>query len=315
MRVNLITVASVISLSLVLSACGSSSGGDNTSTLTTTSSNSTGSLTENTTSTGSTTTTNSGSSTTGSSSTSTSTSSSTTTNSSTTTTLDTSSAAKGDDCFNITLYSVGTKVEMTQKTTTTSSNAELTTSSVNTVKGNTIFNGQTVIEIGSDVVATGSSPSKSTQSNYFTVDNANLIEYFHGSVINVTEPVATAGKTTLTMTPALEDRFALAVNQSTTQSYKSRTDGSVMGFPYSQTVDQTHTKQFLGLESVTVPAGTFKSCKFTETDTSTVAGNTTTNSSTHWVAVGSGIEVKAVAGDSTTQLLSAKINGSAITGQ
>lgn len=87
-----------------------------------------------------------------------------------------------------------------------------------------------------------------------------------------------------------------------------------MGFPYSTTTDQTKTKKFAGMETVTVPAGTFKSCRFEETVQATTLGKTTTDISTHWVAFGSGLEVKTVAGTSTTELIAATINGSAVTG-
>lgn len=198
---------------------------------------------------------------------------------------------------------------------TTSPAGTLTVTSKNTVKGTATFNGQAVIEIVSDVVATGISPSKSTQSNYFTIDTANMIEAYQGSVINVIEPAVTAGKQTLTLTPALQDRFELTLNQAYTQAYKIRTDGSVAGFPYSQTSDHEYTKRFVGIENVTVPAGTFKACRYAESTKTTVAGQTSSESTTRWVAAGSGIEVKSVSGNSTTELQSAKINGSNVTGR
>lgn len=198
---------------------------------------------------------------------------------------------------------------------TVSSSGQLTSTSKNTVKGTATFNGQSVMDIYSEVTATGSAPSKSTQDNYFTIDNANMIEYYHGSVINVTEPAVAAGTTTLTLTPPMEDRFELGSNQSATQSYKIKTDASVMGYPYSQTSDHERTKRFVGIETVTVPAGTFKACRYEESLKTTAVGTTATEASTHWVAMGSGLEVKSVAGDSTSELQSAKINCSAVTGQ
>ena len=332
---QIILLCSVVVFSSMLAACGGSSS-DSSSTestnsnATNTNSNSSGSSTN--TGSNSTTTNSSGSTDSGSNTNSSNSSGSTNSGSSGSTSgssgstssnnTDNSGDSSGsgnstgtetaDNCFNIMLYSTGTKVEMTHKTT--SPEGQLTATSVNTVKGIASFNGKSVIEILSNVTATGVSPSKSTQNNYFTVDNANLIEYYHGSIINVTEPAMAAGKQTLTLTPAMEDRFALSKGQSSTQSYQTRTEGSVMGFPYSTTTDQTKTKKFAGMETVTVPAGTFKSCRFEETVQATTLGKTTTDISTHWVAFGSGLEIKTVAGTSTTELLAANINGSAVTG-
>lgn len=324
---KILTLASILVVSMAVTGCNSSNSGTVTSTETgssttsgTASTSTTGSSGSTSSSTGASTSDGSGS-TSGSNTTGGGNSGSTTGSSSSDSTSSggavsgSGGTASGNpsDCFNITLYSTGTTVDLVQKTV--SSAGQLTTTSENTVKGMATFNGQSVLDIYSDVTATGSAPSKSTQNGYFTVDSANMIEHYHGSVINVTEPAVAAGKQTLTLTPPMEDRFELSANQSYTQSYKIKTDGSAAGFPYSMTSDHERTKRFVGIETVTVPAGTFNACRYEESTTTTAAGTTATETSTHWVSVGSGLEVKSVAGDSTTELQSAKINGSTVTGQ
>ena len=71
---------------------------------------------------------------------------------------------------------------------------------------------------------------------------------------------------------------------------------------------------YVGQESVTVPAGTFNACKFTEDATATFDGQTSTSTATTWMAVGSGQFLKSVSEGDTNELVSASINGEPVTG-
>ena len=66
------------------------------------------------------------------------------------------------------------------------------------------------------------------------------------------------------------------------------------------------TTKFVGIESVTVPAGTYSTCKLevTTSGSSVVA--------TNWLIAGKGIRVKTISGGQTTEATSVKLNGASL---
>jgi hypothetical protein len=111
--------------------------------------------------------------------------------------------------------------------------------------------------------------------------------------------------------PAWVDRsFALAEGQSlsTTQTFTTTSTTTIPGLPpttNTTTSTLSQTIKYVGRESVTVPAGTYNTCKY-ETSSS---GSVTTQ----WVIVGKGLAVKTVstAGNTTQtmQATSVTLNG------
>ena len=85
-----------------------------------------------------------------------------------------------------------------------------------------------------------------------------------------------------------------------------------MSFPLDGTTTQSYAVTYVGQEQVSVPAGTYNTCKL---ETTTTAGNTTTTQ-TSWLIVGKGIPVKttttAAGSTQTIEATSVKVNGSSI---
>ncbi|MFA7667461.1 MAG: hypothetical protein WCY32_15235, partial [Burkholderiaceae bacterium] len=72
---------------------------------------------------------------------------------------------------------------------------------------------------------------------------------------------------------------------------------------------------FNGVETVTVPAGSFQACKFTHEDGERVGGQINyTSSSTNWLAVGSGVPVRHENSEGVMELTRGQINGNVIGG-
>ncbi|MGR5150235.1 hypothetical protein ACQKP8_27325, partial [Photobacterium alginatilyticum] len=70
---------------------------------------------------------------------------------------------------------------------------------------------------------------------------------------------------------------------------------------------------FKGFETITVPAGTYKTCKFESIDSVTTPdGLTEIDNDITWFAVEHGFEVKSISGKSTTELVEATINGTRV---
>ena len=118
--------------------------------------------------------------------------------------------------------------------------------------------------------------------------------------------------------PAWVDaRFTMNVGDTLVQTYTGTTTSTTPGLfgapatTTSNTVTTSMTIRFLGIESVTVPAGTFNSCKFEEYETSSPA-----NKSTIWFGVGNGAIFKTVTvtpeGTQTTEATSLVLNGSSL---
>ncbi len=154
---------------------------------------------------------------------------------------------------------------------------------------------------------------------YQTAVPAGEVTFF-GAVTRVVTPVAgfslTNDSRTVYSPPWVDRRFTLNAGQTLTQTYTGTTTATVGGFPgvpgTSTTTTTTTTQhvRFVGLESVTVPAGTFNACKFEDTDPATPANMTTT-----WPAVNHGSMVKTVgtspSGTQTIVARSILVNGAA----
>lgn len=203
----------------------------------------------------------------------------------------------------------------------------LTTTSEIVVLRQTTFNGILAIEAVADVEARSTTNpeinSDSTTREYYTVDATALSSRFHGIVTETTSPVATT--ITVTNDPGRLERYDLAAGGNFQQSYDVEVVTQLPpfgGFPIPPTtsnssVDRTTT--YNGREQVTVPAGTFNACKFTDAETTTVTlpgGGTSTSSSTttRWMAVGSGIFLKSVSDGDENVTVSYSVNGMPVTG-
>jgi len=141
---------------------------------------------------------------------------------------------------------------------------------------------------------------------YLSIDGTGaMTEYGQHAVVS---SGAGSSDTYTVLTPPVIDReYALAPGESTPPLTVTQLDTTINTFngvaspPVTQTT--THTivpKTFVGIESVTVPAGTFSTCRFTEPQTS----NGVTTTFTRWLLVGyGGAEVKNSQGSTATSVL------------
>lgn len=221
-----------------------------------------------------------------------------------------SGSGNASACFNPAIMAQGTKVVLNYKITDAQSNTVTNSSSNIEVKGTVTFNGKSATESVSQTTATGAAPSTSTTKSYYTVDTGAKTFTFYGSIVDVTAPVA--GSSTLTITPEMVERFDVAAGNSYNQTYSIKTSIQVMGFPVDTTTDFVNQITFKGIESVTVPAGTFQACRIETSSKTTVLGNSTTSVSTSWITVDKGVSVRTESGGDVSELTSGSINGNAI---
>jgi len=156
--------------------------------------------------------------------------------------------------------------------------------------------------------------------NYSFVGAEGLTSLFYGGSAQVSLPGDTWTANTLNAPPA-RFRYDLAEGESFTHNYdvvSTTLDGSSSELTDTAAIRQTVT--FVGIESVTVPAGTFDACKFTVEEVVTTSGEASKSTWTaNWVAVSSGIAIRSEApsaapGGAPTviALVSGQVNGRAI---
>ena len=177
------------------------------------------------------------------------------------------------------------------------------------MNGRSTFNGNSASESTSTVQArstSGNANSDSTTRSYIDlVSGASQFKLFG------TSTQATASgfsiSTTVTFEPFRLQRFDLSAGESYTQTYTIKTQSNFGSAP-----DQTVTSRvtFVGVERISVPAGSFEACRFLTEDT--IGSNTA--SSTTWIATGSGTSIKTVSGNTESVLVSGSTNGMALTG-
>ncbi len=137
--------------------------------------------------------------------------------------------------------------------------------------------------------------------NYVGVDASGLVSLSYGGT--APSEMTTGGMPMITniktvITPPFRFPYNLGVGESYTQenTYSVSGNSIVMGFetPIPPTSTTSTSKiTFNGIEQITVPAGTFSACKFTEEDINPQSGGTVQESvSRTWMAVGSGVPVR-----------------------
>jgi hypothetical protein len=234
-------------------------------------------------------------------------------------------------CFNEANLVVGTKIDTADKITYSDGGSAVVSNSM-TVQPATTFNsvlvlaakGTNIYTPDSAALARGYEAVTLGVTSYYDYDRATYTLKEYGNLI-----ISDAGSAILLNSPSIETRFGLAPGAGFTQTSTLSSDLTTpSGAHLLSTQRSTKTVTFVGIEFVTVPAGTFKACKFIESGTTTLggapAGTVITDPlSTQWVSVGSGIPVKgliqefsrtgAVISTETTELTRATINGQLVT--
>ena len=185
-----------------------------------------------------------------------------------------SGTGSSKDCYNKNLIKQG----VTYSTEYSSTVTTLGTTTVYVVNhkpnGTVNFKGTSAQELLTDTVvlsgvATGLGGKIKSYMNVYEDESV-----YYGSNVTVTMPGFGDYNVIGTMTPPRRTPFTMAVNATDTQTYTFKQEASGLPFPIVLP-DQTQTDKltFLGIEKVTVPAGTFSACKFkNETTTNGVSG-------------------------------------------
>lgn len=220
------------------------------------------------------------------------------------------------DCYASVNNVVGTKVEQVGRHTSANGSSATATSSF-TVQGPGTFEGKSATRVSFTVKndsgnAAGNSDTEGD--NYAQYDDAAFRLTALGSEFTSQTgqgPIASK----LVIEPGLLARYDLNPGESYTQTFKTTVSGSFNGFqipPTSSDVDLKTT--YLGQETITVPAGTFKTCKFEKMET--ISGGAASGSRLEWFGAGAAgsANIKAQGADGgIDELISLKINGTPIT--
>lgn len=172
------------------------------------------------------------------------------------------------DCYNPALYAVGNTLRYEQLETKIdwgiddTFNTRLSTHIIDyKVTGPVNFKGNSVLAlIGTETSKWAGSPdSVWTHTDYIGVANNELV--FYGSVSDKIISSSNQRKFTLNYSlPAERVPFSLAINENFTQSFTEYQEDALTNAPIGQ--NQTRSGiVFLGIEEITVPAGSFSACK------------------------------------------------------
>lgn len=219
------------------------------------------------------------------------------------------------DCYAAVNSATGTKVDIVTKDT---KNGTATASY--TVQGAGTFNGKSATRVSFTVqnrTGTASSDSDTQGDNYAQYNDAAFRLTALGSEFTSQTSQGTI-QTKLTIDPGRLDRFDMNPGDSYTQTYTATTEGSVSGFQFGPTsANITLKTTYLGQETITVPAGTFRTCKFQRDET--ISGGSGSGSGTtfewHGAGASNNVVIKTERTDGgISELQSGSINNVPITG-
>ena len=185
------------------------------------------------------------------------------------------------------------------------------------VDGTQIFAGNPSTRVRIDVEFEDFPGGRNTTINYVSAVE-NLVQEVYGVEVFTEGPPSTTSLTTYS--PPLLFRFDLSPGDSYTRTVNASTEVNP-GTDAEQLLEQSVTvsTSYLGRETITVPAGTFETCRLeTETRTTDSSGTVTSAVSTLWLGVGTGLNVRQEDGSAgtgnlaTIVLLSATIDGESI---
>ncbi|MBA2673138.1 hypothetical protein [Ramlibacter sp.] len=180
---------------------------------------------------------------------------------------------------------------------------------------------ETTITTSGNQTTQGIATSNNLALKSYSVRSGTAEITHYGSLLNGTASAmgitSTTNMTTVYSPPYVEQQYSLAVGQTYTHSQTAMTSGTVSVLGYSNPIPQqtstlTVSVKYVGQEAVTVPAGTYNTCKM---ETSS-ASNGTTSVQTNWFIVGKGIPVKTTMTgggvNQTIQATSVKLNGASL---
>ena len=225
--------------------------------------------------------------------------------------------ASASQCYNATLYSTaGTTL---RSVFNYSGPITGTQTVVATVNGTVTFEGNSTIESTATTTGTntvsGITVPTDTEVKTYQSAAANGQTTLYGATGRTTQSVAGFAFSTTFKTvyspPFVNLQFTLTAGQTITQNYAGTTTTTTAAGATSASTTVNQSLRFVGIESVTVPAGTFSTCKFEQWDNATP-----TQITTSYLAVGNGALVKSTGVSSQgTQTISATqlvLNGTSL---
>lgn len=157
------------------------------------------------------------------------------------------------------------------------------------------------------------STTTTSQTSTYTQSDAQVPQVTSLGAETSTSTQAGSTQSTIRIDPGRVARYDLEAGQSFQQSYTTTVENNVPGFGTVTTTTETdETSTYVGRETVTVRAGTFETCRFDDTVTQTTQGQSSTSQSSNWFDTGSGLLVRQVSGDTTSELVEGTINGTPI---
>lgn len=204
----------------------------------------------------------------------------------------------GSVCVNEALFQNGATVSSQYRFTSPATNTIYNFE--DSIEGTAIFNGQNTIR--RVIKQSGGDPAVASElTSYFTVHNVYEFRQYGNEAVTAQPSVAEVKNT---FDKYKLDRWNIEPGESYSHSYNTATEIAQNGQTITNTSSTSYTTTYLGVEAITIEAGTFQGCK-------TVTVYNDGDKETHWWAVNHGILLKMVdESDGITQeLVTATING------
>lgn len=210
-------------------------------------------------------------------------------------------------CFSTELVANGTVIEAAYTSSTSAGSVDF--SYIDTISAGAEFNGNEALVAESVTTSTFQGITTVTEpKRYFDVNPSAFEVYEFG----VELPVPNGPTSTTINDPFALVSLDLEVGDSYTNTYDQISRIEVAGFPIDSTQSISRTFTYLGRETITVAAGTFETCRISRTSTTTSDAGTIEGSTEEWLGVGTGMLIYQESDGTTTELISASINGNPI---
>jgi hypothetical protein len=216
-------------------------------------------------------------------------------------------------CFHPELWERGDKIALNYRSTDPEAGKAYRHSQQQTARGEKQFKGYTAIESDWRISAVDS-PGDTEGTLYSGFDRARKLFFAYGSDMTTTIPEGTA-RTIVVRRPPEEMDFSLKPGEVHRQTFEAEIETTFGGdFNTTSTTRNEIVTEFLGEETVNVPAGTFRACKFVQVSTTDDGGlfGPEPFTTVLWLSTQHGVMLKAESADSLTELRSGKVNGKEI---
>jgi hypothetical protein len=209
-------------------------------------------------------------------------------------------------CYNAARLQPGTRLETTYESSITGVPGSQLTYSDEFIDGSATFEGQSVTRSTTEI---SSDDFSSSVQNYFQVDDAQLRVTYLGS--DSTDSFGSIARQTYE--PGLLTRLDLAPGESYSQIVTSSVTVQSSGIELPPSVSELEqTVTYIGVQEITVPAGTFKACRFEFDIVTRTEGLEFESYLTVWHAVGSGVLLRDRGDGAETVLVEGTLNGTAL---